>query len=210
MDDDADPLFRPEKLEQWLEETVRPLVIDVEPLRMCSEKIELIRNEVIRIIEKTLAHIRTVLPTMPIGRHLRLVTLRKLPGTIFLHTPQTSWGLGAALLHRGICNCLAQALTENGLPAERIPADILEPESPSDPASLLSVDLIVEDDPDSTIVIAPDDTEMTDDGNYPEGALSFSETSEFHIYGTKWKDHSSQPSPPWKIPPVDFSKDNDA
>ncbi|MBI2523928.1 hypothetical protein HYW11_01790, partial [Candidatus Peregrinibacteria bacterium] len=165
--DGDDPLFRPEDLEQWLGETPQPLVIDVEQIRMCSEQIELIRNEVIRIIKQTLTHIHAILPAMPIGRHLRLVTLRKLPGSLFLQSSKTPWGQGAALLHRGLRNLLVSTLNANGIPAERVPTDILEPESPSDPLSLLSVDIVVEDDPASTIVIVPPDVEMPEDGDYP-------------------------------------------
>ena len=201
-------ILLPMDLEQWLNETPDPLAIDVEPLRMCSESLEIVAQEVIRIIEKTLEHVRAMFPTMPIGRHLRLVTMRKLPGSLFLQSRKTPWGQGAALLHRGIHNCLVRAFTENGLPAERVPADILEPERPSDPRSILSVDVVVEDDPDSAIVIVPPDAEATEDGEYPDSALAFCESSEFHIYGTKWKNPSKAPSPPWKIPDVDFTKDN--
>lgn len=208
MDEDDVPTFRPDDLEQWLLETPKPIVIDVEPLRMCSEQVELIRNEVIRIVGNLLEHLHTVLPTMPVRRHLRLGTLRTLPGSIFLRSHQTPWGRGAALLHRGIRNCIAQALTENGIPSERVPPDILEPENPENPSSVLSLDLVVTDDPDSTIVIVPENAEATEDGTCPEGALFFSETSAFHIYGTKWKDLPTLPPLPWKIPPIDFSKDH--
>lgn len=187
MDDENVPTFRPEELEQWLLETPKPLIIDVEPLRMCSEQINLLQDEITRIVEKIIGHIRAVLPAMPIGRHLRLVTLRDLPGSFAIQSQYTPWGRGAGKIYQSIRGCIAQKLTENSMPAETVPADILEPESPSDPHSLLSVDLVVEDDPDSRIVIAPEGTEMAEDGNYPEDALSIYEKSEFHVYGTKWK-----------------------
>lgn len=196
-------------LEQWLNETPDPLVIDVETLRMCSEHRDLIGQEVVRIIQKTLDHIRATLPTMPIGRHVRLVTLRKLPGTIFLQSRATPWGLGAACLYRGLRNALVAALNANGIPAEHVPLDIKEPEAPRAPSTILSVDLLAEDDAESTVVLAPPDAEIDEEVDEPPpGSLAFCERSEFHIYGTKWKNLPKLPSPPWKIPKVDFEKDH--
>lgn len=196
-------------LEQWLNETPEPLAIDVETLRMCSEHLDLIEHEVRRIIEQTLEHLRATLPTLPIGRHVRLVTLRKLPGTIFLQSRVTPWGLGAACLYRGLRNALVAALNANGIPAERVPPDILEQESPRSPSSVLSVDLVAEDDAESTVVLAPPDAEIDEEADEPPpGSLTFCERSKFHIYGTKWKNPSKLPSPPWKIPKVDFEKDH--
>lgn len=196
-------------LEQWLNETPDPLVIDVETLRMCSEHLDLIEHEVRRIIAQTLDHLRTTIPTLPLGRHVRLVTLRKLPGTVFLQSRATPWGLGAACLYRGLRNALVATLNANGIPAEHVPPDILEPESPHSPSSVLSVDLVAEDDAESTVVLAPPDAEIDEEADEPPpGSLAFCERSEFHIYGTKWKNPSKPPSPPWKIPPVDFTKDH--
>ncbi|OGJ57039.1 hypothetical protein A3H22_01675 [Candidatus Peribacteria bacterium RIFCSPLOWO2_12_FULL_55_15] len=196
-------------LEQWLNETPDPLVIDVEPIRMCSESVEIIDSEVRRIIEKTLDHLRATLPAMPVGRHIRLVTLRKLPGTIFLQSRATPWGMGAACLYRGLRNLLVSTLNANGIPAERVPQDIKEPESPRNLSSVLSVDIVAEDDAESTVVLAPPDAEIDEEAEEPPpGSLAFCERSEFHIYGTKWKNPSKAPSPPWKIPDVDFTKDD--
>lgn len=211
MSEEQDPIFNPGDLEQYLNETPKPLVIDVEPLRLCSENPELLQREVRRIIEKTLDHICSVLPTLPIGRHLRLVTIRKLPGIVFLQTQRTPWSMGAALLFRGIRNTLVQALQENGILVEDTPENIEKPESPSDPRSLLSLlslQLTIEDDPDSQLALLPKDAEVAEDGTFSvEDALFFYEKSEFHVYGTKWKDAHPPPSMPWKIPPIDLTKD---
>lgn len=183
MDDDAEhsePLFRPEDLERCLNETPKPLVMNIEPLRLCAEQDTLLANEAIRIVEKTIAHVRAILPTMPIGRHLRLVTIRGLPGSFAIQSQHTPWGRGAGKIYQSIRNCIAHALTEEGMPAEHVPDDIMEPEAPQDPASLLSVDIIVEDDDESAVTIVdPDDEDVQ---------LSFDERSLFHIYGTKWRE----------------------
>lgn len=195
--------------EQWLSETPDNLAIDVEPMRMCSEDIDLIENEVSRIIEETLDHLRAILPTMPIGRHVRLVTLRKLPGILFLQSRETPWGLGGAFLYRGLRNALVAALKANGIPAERVPFNIKEPEAPRTPSSVLSVDILVEDDVESALLLVPPDTEIDEEADGPPpGSLAFCERSEFHIYGTKWKKLPKLPSPPWKMPKVDFTKDH--
>lgn len=196
-------------LEQWLDETPDPLVIDVEPMRLCSENIDLIENEVTRIIEKTLDHLRASLSSLPLGRHVRLVTLRKLPGTIFLESRATPWGLGAACLYRGLRNVLVAALNANGIPAERVPLNIKEPEAPRRPSSVLSVDLLTDDDAESTVVLAPPGAEIDEEADEPPpGSLAFCERCEFHIYGTKWKNLPKVPSPPWKMPKVVFTKDH--
>lgn len=187
MPQKSDPPFRPEDLEQFLEETPPPLVIDVEALRICSEKRELIQQEVARIVEKTLRHIQKILPKMPIGRHLELVMLQKLPGSLFIQRAQTPWGEGAQHLYQGIRACLAQRLTKSGIPTELVPIDTEDPEAPLDPSSQLSVDILIQDDEESVMVLAPEGTEMPEDGSYPEGALSIYEKSRFRIYGTKWK-----------------------
>lgn len=197
-------------LDQWLKETPDPLVIDVEPMRLCSENIDLIENEVTRIVEHTLDRLRAILPTLPIGRHIRIVTLRKLPGTVFLQSRATPWSLGAACLYRGLRNALVAALNKNGIPAERVPPDIEEgPEAPRNPSSVLSVDLLAEDDTESTVVLAPPDAEIDEEADEPPpGSLTFCERSEFHIYGTKWMNLPKLPSPPWKMPKVDFTRDH--
>lgn len=156
MDDDAEdggnsegdtgPLFRPEDLEHYLNETPKPLVIDVEPLRMCSEQVEFLRHEVIRIVEQTVRHIQTIFPTMPIGRHLCLAVLRNVPGLIALKTRKTPWGRGGIMLSKGLRKCLAPALTERGIPAELVPWEVDTPMAPSHPGSLLSVDVCAYND----------------------------------------------------------------
>ena len=40
-------------LEQWLNETPDPLVIDVEPIRMCSESVEIIDSEVTKFMKNS-------------------------------------------------------------------------------------------------------------------------------------------------------------
>src|SRR3989338_865279 len=156
-----EPLFDPDALEAHLQETIEPLVIDIDPLRMCSEERLLLANEIIRILEKTIEHFRKILPTMPLHRHMQIVVLRGLPGSFALHSQQTPWGRGAGFIYKHLRDKLVFALTAEGMQCELVPSDIMEPETPTDADSQLSVDLVVKDDQDSGVVLSdPDDEDI--------------------------------------------------